>query len=88
MKIQEYIEKCLSNTEFRHYWDEDLFVESITLEDTDESAIWEALNTIDDDELQNIITNGYIKKSQKLDKQEFARAKKYRDNHIAKLYNT
>lgn len=32
-----------------------------------------------------ILTNGYIKKSQKLDKQEFKRAKKYRDNYMKKF---
>ena len=32
-----------------------------------------------------IMTNGYIKKTQKLDEQEFKKAKKYRDNYMKKF---
>ena len=32
-----------------------------------------------------VLTNGYIKKSQKLDKQEFERAKRYRDDYMKKF---
>ena len=60
MKLSDYINKCLENREFSHYWNsDDIQVEDINNVSYDN--LWERLNSVADDELLNIIKDKGLK---------------------------
>ena len=68
VKFIDYLNKCLQNDEFRKYWE----AENLTIDENEENiivdnfSIWEALNSLTEDELDDIIKNRGIKATTKI----------------------
>ena len=64
VKFIDYLNKCLQNDEFRKYWK----AENLTIDENEENiivdnfSIWKALNSLTEDELDDIIKNRGIKR--------------------------
>ena len=68
VKFIDYLNKCLQNDEFRKYWE----AENLTIDENEENvivdnfSIWKALNSLTEDELDDIIKNRGIKATVKI----------------------
>ena len=68
VKFIDYLNKCLQNDEFRKYWE----AENLTIDEDEENiivdnfSIWKALNSLTEDELDDIIKNRGIKATTKI----------------------
>ena len=68
VKFINYLNKCLQNDEFRKCWE----AENLTIDENEENiivdnfSIWKALNSLTEDELDDIIKNRGIKATTKI----------------------